>query len=205
MPLPVLVVAAAVRIGAAAATREGSVIATSKPLDRIARRLNDELVAGRGCPHPTTMRQAVGEERIARGAGACEGDRRAGILAAQRVASCRCARQHVVAAGERADVGARRASTTRGAGVRGDVADAHAADIEEIAAERAVRSMPSRCCALTWLGDGEADAAELVARRIEHFAAEIEQAAERAAARRCARCRRVPADVLSANCVRSGS
>ena len=105
--------------------------------------------------------------------------RGARVLAPQRVARGG-ARQHVVVRRDGAEIGARR----RGGAVPVlVVADGHArrADVEEVAAQRAREVHAFAMLRVHLRGDGERDAAELIARRIQHLAAPVEQAAERAA------------------------
>ena len=147
VPEPEFPVSAAVRIGAAAAMRDGSVISTfmSAIAPRVGRIRN---VSPTCCGAADLDLEAIGDERIGGRAGAGHRHRGAGEGIAQLPAAARHF-EDVVAAGQRADVGARRGNRA-GAGVE--------AVVEHFARrrlrrnrrrERPCRSMPSRCCAFT--------------------------------------------------------
>ena len=147
--------------------------------DGIARRTNRVLIAGRDA-RAHHDGQAVGEDRIAHGARAGEAHGRAGVPAVAACSPCRCARER-----SRWPVSAPRlvrVTVTAAVPVLAVAAVAVAAPmLKKLPPSAPVRSMPSRCWAFTWFVTATRDAAELVARRIEHLAAPVEQSAERAA------------------------
>ena len=172
---------------------------------RIARRMNDELIAGRDA-RADHDGQAIGEDRIGDGARAREADGRARVLATQRVA-----RAGARAARSRSRCSAPRLVrvTVTGRACRcwlvAAVTPYAAPTLKKLPPSAPVRSMPSRCCAFTWVAMASADAAEFIARRIEHLAAPVEQAAERAAGHAARNVDGARAGVCSASSVRSGS
>ncbi len=147
-------------------------------LDGIAGGMNDELVARRHAG-AYGYRQAIEQQRIEGGSRAGEGDRGARVLAPHRVAGAG-ARDHVVVGGERAEIHAR--SRGHGAGGVGRGRHhAYPAHVEEVAAQRAGEVHALAMLGVDLRGHGQRDAAQLVAGRIEHLLAPVEQSAELAA------------------------